>query len=150
MAGTFSNILLHLVFSTKHRLMQITPELRPRLHGYLGGAVRGEKGIAIEIGGVDDHVHLPVKWRTDAPVSSLLCSIKGGSSLWVHETFAEHREFAWQEGYGAFSVSESQCDVVRAYIRNQEQHHRVRSFKEEFLEMLRVNHIEYDERYIWE
>jgi REP element-mobilizing transposase RayT len=148
-AGTYTNILLHLAFSTKHREPLITPDLAPRLHGYLGGAVRGEGGLAIEIGGMPDHVHLLVKWRPDEAVSTLLRNMKGGSSRWVHETFPEHRAFAWQEGYGAFSVSESQAEVVRAYIRNQTEHHRKRSFKEEFVALLDAHGVAYDAQLIW-
>lgn len=137
------------MFSTKHREPLITPDLAPRLHGYLGGAVRGEGGLAIEIGGMTDHVHLLVKWRPDEAVSTLMRNMKGGSSRWVHETFPEHRAFAWQEGYGAFSVSESQVETVRAYIRNQAHHHRTRSFKEEFVVLLEAHGVAYDAGLIW-
>jgi REP element-mobilizing transposase RayT len=130
----------HCVFSTKERRRMITPELRDRLWPFLGGIARRNKMKAIEIGGVEDHVH----------ISRALQLIKGGSSKWVHETFAEARLFAWQEKYGAFSVSVSQLDTLIQYIRDQEEHHRKMTFKEEFLALLKKHRIEFDERYLWD
>ena len=95
-----------------------------------------------------DHLHLLVGWRTDDSLANLLRNVKSRSSAWIHETFPEHRSFAWQEGYGAFTVSHSQIFRVRDYIRTQPEHHRVKTFKEEYLELLRAHEIAFEERYV--
>ncbi len=139
----------HCVFSTKDRRQFITPELRERLWPFLGGIARQNKMKAAEIGGVEDHVHLLLSLPSTLPVSKALQLIKGGSSKWIHDTFPEHRLFAWQEEYGAFSVSVSQLEKTIAYIKGQEEHHRRMTFQEEFLALLKRHRIEYDERYLW-
>ena len=123
MAGTYTNLLYHLVFSTKERIPLITKELQPDLYAYIGGIVRGEGGVLLEVGGISDHVHLLAKFKPTVAISDLLKKIKGGSSKWVNEEKFKLRKFGWQDGYAAFSVSESQVDAVRRYIREQEQHH---------------------------
>ncbi len=140
----------HCVFSTKERRRLITPELRDRLWPFLGGIARQNKMKAIEIGGVEDHVHILLSLPSTMAISKALQLVKGGSSKWIHETFPEHRLFAWQEEYGAFSVSMSQLDKAIQYIRGQKEHHRRMSFQEEFLVLLKKHRIEYDERYLWE
>ena len=150
MAHTFTNLLYHIIFSTKDRRPQITPELMPDLQAYLGGIVRQLGGVAIEIGGVEDHVHILAKLKPTVTISESLNKIKSNSSGWVHETKPASSGFAWQEGYGAFTVSESQVDLVRQYIRNQEEHHRKQSFHEEYIEFLKRHEVEYDPRYVWE
>ena len=105
---------------------------------------------AIEIGGVEDHVHILLSLPATMAIVKALQLIKGGSSKWVHETFPEHRLFAWQEKYGAFSVSESRVDAIVQYIKGQEEHHRKMTFQEEFLTLLKKHRIEYDERYLWD
>jgi putative transposase len=139
----------HCVFSTKERHRLITPELRERLWPFLGGIARQNKMKAIEIGGMEDHVHILLSLPSTMAISKALQLIKGGSSKWIHETFPEQRLFAWQEEYGAFSVSVSQLDKTIAYIKGQEEHHRRMTFQEEFLALLKKHHIEYDERYLW-
>jgi REP element-mobilizing transposase RayT len=139
----------HCVFSTKERRPSITPELRERLWPFLGGIARQNKMKAIEIGGVEDHVHILLSLPSAMAISKALQLIKGGSSKWIHETFPEHRLFAWQDEYGAFSVSMSQLDKTIEYIRGQEAHHRKMTFQEEFLALLKKHRIEYDERYLW-
>ena len=138
----------HCVFSTKERRPLITPALRERLWPFLGGIARQNKMKAIEIGGVADHVHVLLSLPSTVSISKALQLIKGGSSKWVHETFPEHRLFAWQEKYGAFSVSVSQLDRIIGYIRNQQERHRKISFQDEFLALLKKHRIEYDERYL--
>jgi REP element-mobilizing transposase RayT len=123
----------HCVFSTKERRRLITPELRNRLWPFLGGIARQNKMKAIEIGGVEDHVHIMLSLPSAMAISKTLQLIKGGSSKWIHETFPEYRLFAWQEEYGAFSVSVSQLDKTMEYIQGQEAHHRKMTFQEEFL-----------------
>jgi len=139
----------HCVFSTKERRLLITPTLRNRLWPFLGGIARQNKMKAIEIGGVEDHVHILLSLPSTMPISKALQLMKGGSSKWIHETFPEHRLFAWQEEYGAFSVSVSQLDKTVEYIKGQEAHHLRMTFQEEFLVLLKKHRIEYDERYLW-
>ena len=139
----------HCVFSTKDRRPFITQGLRERLWPFLGGIARQNKMKAIEIGGVEDHIHLLLSLPSTMAVATALQLIKGGSSKWIHETFPEYRQFAWQEEYGAFSVSVSQLDKTIAYIKGQEAHHRKMTFQEEFLVLLKKHRIEYDERYLW-
>jgi REP element-mobilizing transposase RayT len=139
----------HCVFSTKERRRLIAPELRDRLWPFLGGIARQNQMKAIEIGGVEDHVHILLSLPSTMAISKALQLMKGGSSKWVHETFPEHRLFAWQEEYGAFSVSVSQLDKTIEYIQGQEVHHRKMTFQEEFLALLKKHRIEYDERYLW-
>jgi REP element-mobilizing transposase RayT len=140
----------HCVFSTKERRRLITPELRERIWSFLGGIARQNQMKAIEIGGVEDHVHVLLSLPSTIAISKALQLIKGGSSKWVHETFPEHRLFAWQVKYGAFSVSVSQLDTNVRYIQRQEEHHRKMTFQEEFIALLKKHRVEYDERYLWD
>jgi REP element-mobilizing transposase RayT len=140
----------HCVFSTKERRPLITLALSQRLWPFLGGIARQNKFKAIEIGGVEDHVHLLLSLSSSVSIAKAMQLIKGGSSKWVHETFPECRLFAWQEKYGAFSVSVSQLDRLIDYIKNQQEHHRKMTFQEEFLALLKKHRIEYDERYLWD
>ena len=128
----------------------ITPKLRERLWSYLGGIARENKMTAIEIGGVEDHVHMLLSLPSTMPVAKALQLIKGGSSKWVHDTFPEHGTFGWQVKYGAFSVSVSQLDKIVEYIKGQPEHHRKMSFKEEFVALLKKHKISFDEKYLWE
>ena len=139
----------HCIFSTKDRRPLIRPELRERLWPFLGGIARQNKMKAIEIGGVEDHIHILLSLPSTMAISKAMQLLKGGSSKWIHETFPEQRPFAWQEEYGAFSVSMSQLDKTIEYIKGQETHHRKMTFQEEFLALLTKHHIEYDERYLW-
>ena len=148
-AMSYVSAYFHCVFSTKERRRFITPELRERLCPFLGGIARQNKMKAIEIGGVEDHVHILLSLPSTMAISKALQLIKGGSSKWVHESFPEHRLFAWQEEYGAFSVSVSQLDKTIKYIKRQEAHHRKMTFQEEFLALLKKHRVEYDERYLW-
>jgi REP element-mobilizing transposase RayT len=150
MPGTYSQILLHIVFSTKRREPLIAPEVAQRLYPYMGGIVRAEKGVLYDIGGVADHVHMYLRWRTDGALSDLMRAVKAGSSKWVHDTFPALRSFAWQEGYGAFSVSKSQEAMVKKYIAGQAEHHKGEDYKSELLRLLRAHGIEFDERYVFD
>src|SRR6267378_4266590 len=140
----------HCVFSSKDRRPSITPALRKRLWPFLGGIARQNQMKAIEIGGVEDHVHILLSLPATLSISKALQLIKGGSSKWVHETFPEHRLFGWQKKYGAFSVSVSQLDNLIQYIKRQEDHHgRGMTFQEEIMALLKKHQIEYDARYLW-
>jgi REP element-mobilizing transposase RayT len=140
---------MHCVFSIKERLPLITPELESRLWPYLGGIARENKMKAIAIGGTVDHIHALLSLPATMSFAKAVQLIKGGSSKWIHDTLREHRRFAWQEGYGAFSVSSSQAQKTIAYIRRQKEHHRKRSFQDEFIDLLEKHGIEYDRRYIF-
>jgi len=150
MPGTYSQLLLHIVFSTKGRTPWITPELAERLHGYLGGIVRAERGVLYDVGGAEDHVHLYVRWRPDGALSDLMRTVKSRSSKWIHDEFPSLAVFAWQEGYAAFTVSKSQEAAVKKYIAGQAEHHRREDFKSELLRFLKAHGVEFDERYVFE
>ena len=149
MGHTYASVLVHCVFSTKNRLPVIEPDWGPRLHAYLGGIARENGARALAVGGVADHVHLLLSLPPVLPVAKALQLVKGGSSLWVHQTFPQVKDFARQEGYGAFSIGVSQVEATIAYIVNQEKHHRRKTFQDEFRAFLKKHGIEYDERYVW-
>jgi len=119
------------------------------LHAYLGGIIREIGGVALCINGMADHVHILVRMPSTHSIADVARLVKTNSSRWVHERWPKFRNFEWQAGYGAFSVSESGIDAVRAYILHQQQHHASRSFKEEFVVFLKKNHLPVDERYLW-
>ena len=147
MASTHTSLLYHLVFATKYREPLIAPQWRSRLHEYLGGVTRGLDGTPQGIGGVSDHVHLLVGLKPTHCVSDFMRELKKASSMWVVETI-RLPSFRWQEGYGAFTVSASARAQVREYIDQQEDHHRKRTFRDEYLVLLQKSGIEYDERYL--
>ena len=150
MASTLTNLLYHIVFSTKDRTRLIGPDLKPELHAYLGGLTRELKGKALAFNGMEEHVHLLVSLPPTISISDALRFIKANSCKWVHEKWPQRSGFAWQLGYGAFSVSKSNLPEVVDYIRHQEQHHHKFNYQEEFLGLLRKHGVEYDERYVWD
>ncbi|MDB5321195.1 MAG: transposase IS200-family protein [Phycisphaerales bacterium] len=150
MGQTFTNLLVHCIFSTKGRAPTIHPDIAPKLFAYMGGIVRSIDGVALLINGVADHVHLLLSLPATLCASDAMRIVKANSSKWLHEEWPEHQDFAWQNGYGAFSVSRSSVEAVSAYIANQEVHHRRMTFQEELLAILKKHGIDYDERYIWE
>jgi putative transposase len=150
MPGTYSQLLLHVVFSTKGRTPWISAEVAARLCPYIGGIVRAEKGVLYEIGGVEDHVHLYLRWRPDGSVSDLMRTVKARSSKWVHATFPNLAGFAWQEGFSVFSVSKSQEKAVKEYIAGQAEHHKREDFRSELLRFLKAHGIEYNEKYVFD
>lgn len=150
MANSYISCHVHYIFSTKQRQRLIAPEIRPRLWAYFGGIARENKMKAVAVGGTDDHVHILLSLPATITLAKAAQLVKGGSSLWIHETFPNQRNLAWQEGYGAFTVSVSQLDKTIAYINNQEAHHRKKTFQEEYLEFLKKHGVEYDERYLWD
>ena len=148
MPSTHFSLHYHLVFSTKDRVGFLDGSWRSRLHAFLGGVVREAGGIPTVIGGVADHVHLLVGLPATIRVADALREIKAISSRWVHDEIRE-AGFAWQEGYGAFTVSASQCEEVRVYIERQEEHHRKRTFQEEYELLLRRSGVAYDPKHLW-
>ena len=148
MPHTSGNILLHFIFSTANRRPLIKPEFRDDLFAYLGGIIREMHGTALIINGIDNHVHMLVRVRPIHSASEIARVVKTNSSRWVREKWKS--DFAWQTGYGVFSVSESNVSVATKYIAEQEEHHKKHSFQEEFIAFLKKNKIAYDERYIWQ
>ncbi len=148
MPSTHLSLHVHVVFSTKNRFPFITDEWRERLHSYLGGAVRTAQCVPECIGGTNDHVHLLLGIRATQCLADIVRDIKQSSSKWIHRTIGA-KKFAWQDGYGGFTVSASQLETVKAYIENQVEHHRKRTFEEEYLEFLKRAQVDYDEKYLW-
>ena len=149
MPSSYTCLYYHLIFSTKDRLPLITETLRPRLYDYLGGVIRLNHGISLAVGGTANHVHLLAALHKEQAVAAALRILKTNSSRWVHETFPDLHGFAWQTGYGAFTVGHSGLANVTAYIERQEEHHRTVTFEEEFIQFLQQYNIPYDERYLW-
>ena len=150
MATTYSCLNVHCVFSTKERVPMLNPEIRERLWPYLGGIAK-QSGIHPRcIGGVADHVHLLLSMPTTIAVAKAIQSIKSGSSAWIHQTFPELRNFGWQQGYGAFSISVSHLAETISYIEHQVEHHRTRTFQEEYLTFLKKHEVTLDEKYLWD
>ena len=143
----YTNFLYHIVFGTKARLPMISAEVEAELFAYLGGIVRGLGGIALEINGMADHVHLLVKLKPTIVFSDFLRDLKTNSSKWAKENGIG--KFTWQRRYGAFTVSESQMPKVRAYIQNQKRHHAKFDYKTEFESLLRSNGIPIDD-FVWQ
>jgi putative transposase len=150
MASTLTNLLYHVVFSTKNREPIITSPIRKDLYSYIGGIVRGEGGVLLETGGIADHVHLVMRLKTEPSVATMVKIVKSKSSKWLNEQPKRPGRFEWQRGYAAFTVSSSQLRLVRTYVRNQEEHHRRQTFQEELVEILKRHGVEYDERYLWD
>ena len=150
MAHSYTNLLVHIVFGTKHREPLLGDDVLPHVLHFLCGGIKELGGIPLEWNGMPDHVHVLAKIRHDRNLSDLMRDVKSRSSGWIHSAFPLLTSFAWQSGDGAFSVGLSQLTAVRNYIRNQKEHHRTMSFEREFIGMLDDAKIEYDPRYLWE
>jgi REP element-mobilizing transposase RayT len=147
MANTYLSLHYHLVFSTKNREPWIDGSWRPRLHEYLGGTLQGLGGFPEGIGGVDDHVHILVGLKATHCLADVMRELKKAATFWVRQEIGIV-SFAWQDGYAAFTVSATSRSAVRGYIANQEEHHRVKPFRDELLEMLNKAGIEFDPKYL--
>lgn len=149
MANTYSSLTYHLVFSTKNREPWILQDIESRIWSYIGGIARGHDMTAWQVGGIEDHIHaLIIAPPTIAPCQ-IAQYLKGGSSAWIHDEFPQLKNFGWQDGYGAFSVSNSRIPEVGRYIENQREHHRRKTFQEEYREFLQAHGVDFDERYVW-
>ena len=148
MSDSYTNLLYHIVFSTKDRRPLIKPEHEVRLYEYVGGIIRKVGGVSLELNGTVDHLHLLAKLRPDYALSNVLRDLKANATGWMHDVFPSLKNFSWQRGYGAFTVSQSNVQAVRRYIARQKEQHRKISFRDEFIQFLRENGIEYDERFI--
>jgi REP element-mobilizing transposase RayT len=144
---SYTHLLFHIVYGTKNRLPTIHESWESELYKYLGGIVRNHRGEAIEINGMSDHVHLLVRLQPLPALPDFMRELKAGSSKWAKN---HHPKFSWQRRYAAFSVSESVSDAVRKYIRNQKEHHKKQTFEDEYRELLRLHHVPFDEKYLWE
>ena len=149
MANTYTSLNFHIVFSTKNREPWITAEYERKIWRYIGGIARDQGLKALQVGGCDNHIHALLSIPPTMAVSKAVQLLKGASSRWIHETFEELSAFAWQDGYGAFTVGLSQIPDTTRYIENQREHHRDRTFQQECLAFLRKHGVEYDERYLW-
>jgi REP-associated tyrosine transposase len=148
MANTYTDLHYHIVFSTRNREAWMSQSIEERVWEYLGGIARNHHIGPVKIGGIKDHIHLVVSILPTLSISKAVQLVKGGSSVWFHETF-RRSAFAWQDGYGAFTVSRSQLlDVIR-YVDTQREHHRWQTFQEEYRALLDRHGIDYDERYLW-
>lgn len=146
MSHTYCNCLFHVIFSTKER-RRFPVENMQHLLRYMAGIAKNNDFRMVIAGGVSDHVHLLLSLPTSIPVAKAVQLLKGGSSKWFNETYAESK-FAWQQGFAVFTVSQSRLNVVREYVRNQENHHKKRDFREEFIALLEKNGLTYDPRYV--
>ena len=149
MSHSYVKNLMHCTFSTKDRRPFIDSELESHLWPYIGGIARENRMKALAIGGTTDHLHALLSLPGMMSFAKAVQLIKGGSSKWINDTCPRQQRFEWQEGYGAFSVSSSQVPKTIAYINNQKEHHRMKTFQEEFLELLTKHGIEYDQRYVF-
>ncbi len=143
---SYVSCLMHVVFSTKDRRRLITPTMQSKLWPYLGGIARNNKMKALQVGGVEDHVHLLLSLPATLDVAKAVQLLKGNSSKWIHQTFPDHRGFEWQKGYGAFSIGVSGVADTIAYIENQAEHHRRVTFEEELAAILRKHALEFEPR----
>ena len=150
MANTYTQIYIHIVFSVHGRKSLIKTEWKERLHKYLTGIVKNEKQKLIVINSMPDHIHLLIGMKPDIALSDLIRDIKSNSSKFINEQRLTRGRFNWQEGFGAFSNSHSQLDTVIRYIQNQERHHAKKTFRQEYLEMLKKFAIDYHDKYVFE
>jgi putative transposase len=148
MASTYLALHCHLVFSTKERLPLVEPSWRDRLHAYMGGILCEMDVVPESTGGTADHVHVLAGFRATHAIADIVHDVKRGSSAWVHDELKQ-KEFAWQTGYAALTVSPSQVKAVQQYIESQKKHHHRQSFQEEYRELLEKAGIAYDEKYLW-
>ena len=149
MGHSYSSCLIHYGWSTKERRNLISADLQPALWAYLGGIASQNGMKALAVGGTDNHAHVLVSLPGTLSISKAAQLLKGGSSKWIHDTYPVHKQFAWQEGYGAFSIGISGVDDTVAYIHGQAEHHRSVTFEEEFVRFLEKHGLEYDDRHVW-
>ncbi len=148
MANTYTQIYLHIVFAVQNRTSLIQPEWKEELYKYITGIIQNNRHKLIAINGVSNHLHIAIGYKPNQLISDLLQDIKANSSKWINEKRFVKVKFNWQAGYGAFSFSHSQIDSVVKYIMNQEQHHKRKTFREEYVEMLKKYNVQFDEKYI--
>jgi REP element-mobilizing transposase RayT len=148
MANTYTQIHIHAVFAVQNRISLIQKQWEGELYKYITGIIANNGHKLLQIGGMSDHIHVLFGMRPIQSLSDLMQDIKGNSSLWINQNQLVRGKFSWQEGYGAFSYGKSQIDKVVKYIQHQEKHHKKRDFEEEYLELLKLFEVEFNERYI--
>ena len=148
MANTYSSLFYHIVFSTKNRKSWIKPEIENRVWSYIGGVARAHNMQAIQVGGIDDHVHALLRAKPVHSPSEIAKLIKTETSKWIHQEFDQMRTFAWQDGFGVFSVSKSNVPKVVEYIKRQREHHSGESFEDEYEQLMKLHEVDYDPRYL--
>lgn len=147
---SLSQVIVHAVFGTKHRTPWLDEDLRKSLSAYLATVLKSDGHVPILVGGHDDHIHLLLGLARTIPISEMIKHAKVSSSMGIKQEFKTRQEFAWQSGYGAFSIAYPSINSAKAYITNQEEHHRKLSFQDEFRILMNENGIDYDERYVWD
>ena len=150
MPQSLSRVLIHLVFSTKNRVPVLSPAIRTELHPYLAVVLKNDNCPSLQVGGVEDHVHLLFALSRTRTMAQVVENVKTSSSKWLKTKSPALADFHWQNGYGVFSVGRSEVDGIIHYIRNQEEHHRVATFQDEYRKFLLEHEIEFDERYVWD
>ncbi len=149
MANSYLKVYVHYVFSTKNGEAFIHPDLEKQLWAYMASIAKSNQVHPILINGMPDHAHVLVSLPSTVTIATAIQKIKGSSSHWVSQNFSELSDFEWQIGYGAFSVSHYDLNKVIQYIKNQKEHHKIHSFREEYLHLLKENEVKYDEKYLW-
>ena len=150
MPQSLSLVILHIIFSTKDRAALINPETRPKLHAYLATVARNADCEAYRVGGVGDHVHIALRLSRTVTIAKLVEELKTSSSKWMKAQSPMLAEFAWQRGYACFSVGPTDLEALNEYIDDQDEHHRKRTFQEEFRMFLKKYGVKYDEAYVWD
>ena len=148
--STHHGILLHVIFSTKYRRRVLVDPWRDDLFAYIGGTVKDHKATLLKSGGIEDHVHLLLRVHPEFAISKTIQLLKANSSKWMNEQRKTKLQFAWQRGYGAFSVSQSMAETVKRYITRQREHHAAQSFEDEYLALLHKHKIEFDPIHVFE
>ncbi len=150
MAQSLADVILHFVFSTKGRNPWIQSDVEEELYQYISGVCRNLDSPVIKINGVEDHIHVLLQLGKTIPISKLISEMKSSSSRWIKTKGDHYRDFAWQGGYGVFSVSRPNLEGAKKYLSHQKKHHKTVTFKEELLAMLQRAQIPYDEKYLWD
>ena len=148
--GSFTQLTYHIVFGTKYRNPTIVDEIRTAMYEYMGGILNAKRSHPIMIGGVDDHVHILASLTPTLAVSDQIRDLKASSSKWMNEEHCPNKDFEWQKGYGAFTISYDKIQPVTAYIANQEEHHKERTFEEEYIDFLERHNIAFRPEYLFE
>lgn len=149
MSQSLSKLYTHIVFHTKHNQYLIKANVENELFAYLGGILKANKCVPIAINGIENHIHILCIQSKNIALADLLEELKRNSSRWIKTKGTHYADFAWQGGYGGFSVSQSKVDVVKRYIENQKEHHKTETFKDEYIRFLKKHEIEYNEEYLW-
>ena len=150
MAHTFYKNYYHLVWSTKDRIPLILDQHKDRIFEYIGGSIKIAGCASLKVGGMNDHIHILTAIPPKYAVSEIVRDVKIASSKWINSTLPNNNKFSWQEGFGSFKISKSQIESVKRYILDQEKHHQIKSFKEEFIKFLKLNEIKFEEKYLWQ